>query len=127
MAGGKNLVTYRVRKTCAVTDFGPIREVFGKMNHPTNKLAALEKTPTPWHSSKKLSRKTEIILTRLHVSHLFTHLMPRICVFCGIDILLSVKHFFECPELTNLWETFKTSPPHLIALSDKSLSIQNLH
>ena len=28
MAGAKNLVTYRVRKTCAVIDFGPVREAY---------------------------------------------------------------------------------------------------
>jgi len=57
--------------------------------------------------------------------------MPLHCPYCEFDPLLSVKHFFECPKLTDLRNYLQIPYFHIEDRSDSSPSLShvftNLH
>ena len=72
----------------------------------SNKLRFIKKSPIPWSSSNRPTRREEVVLTRLRIGHTrLTHsfiylglFSPPSCHYCGEDEL-SVQHFFSCPAL----------------------------
>ena len=72
----------------------------------SNKLYELKKTVQPWKNLNHLSRKEEVIITRLRIGHTkLTHnyfyqkILKPICNFCNREPL-SVRHLiFICPQL----------------------------
>ena len=80
---------------------------------PLTKLRSVKKTPTPWSSSNRLSWSGEIIVSRLRIdltrvthSYLLLGLYsPPSCQYCHAEEI-TVPHFFSCPSLQNLRESF---------------------
>lgn len=77
-------------------------------NLTNNKLLHIKKSPIPWTSSKRPTRRQEIVITRLRIghtklthSHLLSRLFPPDCPKCGAENL-SVDHLFTCPALAQL-------------------------
>ena len=75
----------------------------------TNKLKELKSSVKPWSSSVQVTRKMEVILTRLRIGHTkltHGHLMtspndvPPVCTQCNTD--LTIKHIFgTCAKYDN--------------------------
>ena len=73
---------------------------------PSNKLHSIKKSPIPWSSLNRPTRREEVVLTRLRIGHIrLTHsflylglFAPPSCSYCGEEDL-SVQHFFSCPAL----------------------------
>ena len=96
-----------------------------------NKLAQLKPLPIPWASSNRLSRRHEIILTRLRIghsrithTHIITDLFPPSCPYCSIDYF-PVDQLFACPHLKRLRESHHVPHDRTKALADDESSIVN--
>ena len=96
-----------------------------------NKLAQLKPLPVPWASSNRLSRRQEIILTRLRIghsrithTHIITDLFPPSCPYCNIDFF-PVDHFFTCPHLKLLRIIHQVPHDRIKALADDESAIDN--
>lgn len=98
-----------------------------------NKLLAIKKTPIPWSTSYRTSRREEVALTRLRIGHTrLTHLYiispgllsPPSCPHCHYENL-SVKHFFSCPCLQPLRAFLQvhSSLPHSLGNNLDTISI----
>jgi len=91
----------------------------------SNKLHSIKKSPIPWSTSNRTSRREEVILARLRIGHTrITHSFlylglsaPPSCLYCQQDEL-SVHHFFSCPALTNLRLSLSISSRLSSALSN---------
>ena len=97
-----------------------------------NKLAQLKSLPIPWTSSNRLSRRHEIILTRLRIghsrlthTHVITDLFPPNCPYCNIEFF-PVDHLFTCPHLNQLREIYQVPHNRIQALADNESGIDNI-
>lgn len=107
-------------------------------NQPHNKLLRIKKTPTPWKSSFRQSRREEVVLARLRIGHsriTHSHLFntdspsPASCPHCTQQHL-TVDHIFDCPLLSSLRSSLKVPSSVTHALKNNSnvvsLSLQYL-
>ena len=74
----------------------------------SNKLRQIKSSPEPWKSSTQISRREEILITRLRMghtklthTHLISHLFPPDCPKCHCEHV-TVDHLFTCPSLTHI-------------------------
>ena len=72
----------------------------------TNKLFLIKPDVQPWHSSSQKTRRAEILLTRLRISHtslthsyLLERKPPPQCPFCNSDILTVSHILLQCNKL----------------------------
>ena len=101
-------------------------------SQPLNKLRSIKKIPTPWSSSNRPSRHEEIIISRLRIGHTrLTHSYlllglhsPPSCQYCHTEEI-TVPHFFSCPSLQNLRQSFSVPSLPSSALSNNSETITN--
>ena len=107
-------------------------------NQSGNHLLRIKKTPSPWKSSLRPSRKEEVTLTRLRIGHTrITHSYllnpytqsPSPCPHCS-EVNLTVDHFFTCTHLHPLRISMNVPPSISQALKNDSdtvsLSLQYL-
>ena len=98
----------------------------------TNKLRQIKPKPIPWQSSYRTSRHEETLLSRLRIGHTrLTHaylfldlLSPADCPYCRLH-LLSVDHFFTCPQLQPLRNSHQVPSNTPAALANNHSSITN--
>ena len=100
-------------------------------NQSPNKLHLIKQTPTPWRSSYRDSRREEVVLARLRISHTritHSHLInsssqsPAPCPHCHEDNL-TTGHMFTCSQLLPLRSSLNVPSSLCQALRNNSDSV----